>query len=211
MGVDVDQIENFMRRPRLVEIEDSDNDDEADKRRAQSRCAELERENAELKKNLGNARRQIRRLQHVGDNDPVHDQLALLLFRDVDKTHFTPRNGMALAARRLSSGLSARRCGIAFHLDVHHTTVIRWEIIFVAAIQASRKAWYQEQERIRWGNASHLHTPLPVVALPPRVFRFVRHLVRGDATNTMRYKKIPHCGGQERLLRHHNHEHHVMG
>ena len=42
------------------------------------------------------------------------------------------------------------RLGVAFLVDIHRTSVNRWELRFAAACMASRKAWYGDaQEKLQ--------------------------------------------------------------
>ena len=51
------------------------------------------------------------------------------------------RGGMAaLEVRRCVTGISSNRLGVAFLVDIHRTSVNRWELRFSAACMAGRKA-----------------------------------------------------------------------
>eukprot|EP00959_Pyramimonas_sp_CCMP1952_P186715 3904329-Pyramimonas_sp.AAC.1 len=75
-------------------------------------------------------------------------------------------------------------------MDVDHTSVCRWEINFAASVQAWRKAWFADCETWLY------HVPERPMPDPSdhscRVIRFVSHTVRGDATNTMKFKQKLH-------------------
>ena len=66
-------------------------------------------------------------------------------------------------------------------IDLHRTTLCRWEIVFHAAVLAARRSWYcgMEQALLRpaHDHVGH-HGPRPTV------FRFSSHTIRGDATNS---------------------------
>ena len=54
--------------------------------------------------------------------------------------------GMALAVRRCVTGISSNRFGVAFLVDIHRTSVKRWELRCAAACMASRKAWHRDAQ-----------------------------------------------------------------
>ena len=94
---------------------------------------------------------------------------------------------MALAVRRCVTGISSHRLGFAFLVDIHRTSVNRWELHFAATCMASRWAWYRDaQEKpCRPKESNHID----------RIFRFALHLHRGDSTNTAvsRRTKVHNC------------------
>ena len=85
-----------------------------------------------------------------------------------------------MAVRRIISGVSSLRFGKTYNISVHHTNVCRWEIMFVAATQAWRRSWYADKEH-------HLYLGTNF-RQDQRSMRFAFHLVRGDATNSMKLK-----------------------
>ena len=77
---------------------------------------------------------------------------------------------------------------LEFHrLDIHRTSVNRWELRFAAARMASKNAWYRiAQEKLyRPKESNHIDS----------VFRFAQHLDRGASTNTVvsRRTKVHKC------------------
>ena len=53
---------------------------------------------------------------------------------------------VSMAARRCASGVSARRFGLTLGIKVHHTKVVRREILLASSIQAARQMWYADRE-----------------------------------------------------------------
>ena len=49
---------------------------------------------------------------------------------------------------RLLGGLSARRLGAALFIDLHRTSVTRWEVLFTAALLASVRRWYENMQAL---------------------------------------------------------------
>ena len=199
VGVDVGQVRELLLQPRSVEISSSDQEDDvaeveepaplplpAEPTEAQ----QLRNDNARLKRKLASVQRKAERL--VVKNRRLtqavleeNTELRKLVLRGDAARYFSPRGGMGMAVRRLASGVSANRFGISNLMDVWHTTVTRWEIIFVAALQAWRRQWYTERER--WlQSCEGLGEQLEGTAALK--MRFVTHVHRGDATNTMRFK-----------------------
>ena len=115
-----------------------------------------------------------------------HNKKTLLevVLREGGHRYFTSWGGMALAARRVACGVSARRYGVVMMQALHHSTVTRWEVVFVAALQASRTSWYMDREQTLYR--------APRSASLGRTYRFVQHLVRGDGTNTMKHRRKFH-------------------
>lgn len=103
-----------------------------------------------------------------------------------------------MAARRISSGVSARRFKLVANQDVHHTTVVRWEIIFVSCIMQYHRSWYLENEAFlyeplpgpRPSNESTASTGTP--STPSLAYRHGIHVHRGDATNATHQKSKLH-------------------
>ena len=82
-----------------------------------------------------------------------------------------------MAVRRCVTGISSNRLGVAFLVDIHSSSVNRWELRFAAACMASRKAWYRDAQE-------KLHSPKESNHID-RVFRFALPLHRGDSTITV--------------------------
>eukprot|EP00959_Pyramimonas_sp_CCMP1952_P315610 6605727-Pyramimonas_sp.AAC.1 len=75
--------------------------------------------------------------------------------------YFTVWMGMSIAARRMATGVSARRFGFINMMTIDKSTMIHWEIVFVAAIQAYRRAWYADRERCLYAHLRELDQFLP--------------------------------------------------
>jgi hypothetical protein len=182
--VDTDLVFNFLTQPAIVEI---DSDVDAADPSAHSAYQCLQRENSRLKNKVYNLKRQVARLrkQCRPPDVPESECSALaLVMRGEHARYFTPQGGFVMAVRRLASGVSANRFGLSSNMDVAHTTVCKWEVQFCAALQGWRKAWYADQEMQLLN--------LPVQPQDHRVMRFVVHIVRGDATNTLKFKSKLH-------------------
>ena len=67
--------------------------------------------------------------------------------------------------------MSANRCGIALGIDVHHTTVSRWELLTDASLNQHFRMFHVEQEE-SWYNVPE-----------PNHVAAVFHGLRADATN----------------------------
>ena len=101
--------------------------------------------------------------------------------------YLATRGGVALAVRRCVTRTSSNRLGVAFLVDIHRTSVNRWELSFAAACVASRKAGYRDTQE-------KLHRPRESNHID-RVFRFALHLHRRDSTNAVasRRTKLHYC------------------
>lgn len=73
-------------------------------------------------------------------------QLRSLQLRRGDTAKFSAYGGMCLAIRRCTSNSSSRNLGIALELDVHHTTVNRWETKCDAALLGASRGFYAEMQ-----------------------------------------------------------------
>jgi hypothetical protein len=184
--VDVLQVERMLRAP--VEV-DVSSDDELPGRQVealQTRVHVLENENMQLTRKTVSSVRANRRLKTkvLEFEEPKADINFCKVFsdgRDAEGRYFSPRAGLSVAVRRMATQVSSRKFGLANAMDIHHTTVNRWEVMFNACLQASRKAWYSDREQIVY---AELETP----AQPHRRMRYVTHTHKGDATNTTKFK-----------------------
>jgi hypothetical protein len=71
-------------------------------------------------------------------------QLQAQALRKTDLARFSAYGGMCLAIRRCASNASAKNLGLALEVDVHQTTVNRWEIKCDAALIAASRGFYAE-------------------------------------------------------------------
>ena len=94
---------------------------------------------------------------------------------------------MAIVARRLIYGVSARRFGLATQMDIAHTTICCFMVIFTCAKRASRKAWYADREQSLY----EVDLSRDVIRLSSdggARYRVVLPSHRGDAGNTNKFK-----------------------
>ena len=146
--VDFDRAYDLLVRsgPLFIELESStEEEQEEDELTATRRRVEsLEAANKRLRiQNVALARlaRRYKRLARVSAPNALSsqaEQLQLVLCRGRGHRYFPMRGGLSMAARRCASGVSARRFGLTLGIKVHHTTVVRWEILLESSIQAAR-------------------------------------------------------------------------
>ena len=81
-----------------------------------------------------------------------------IYFKGSRLRYLATRDGMALAVRRCVTGFSSNRLVVAFLVDIHRTSVNRWELRFAAACMASRKAWnrYAQEKLYRPKESNHI-------------------------------------------------------
>ena len=87
---------------------------------------------------------------HVADPLMMHFGMGKrgLHFKD-SRFRYLATRGMALAVRRCLTGISPNRLGVALLVDIHRTSVNRWELHLAAVCMARRKAWHHDaQEKL---------------------------------------------------------------
>ena len=207
--LDAEQVHSFLRAAPVVDLidaSDGENDEQTSMpTSSRTRVTDLESEVQTLKQQINtltraNRRLRVLNLQQQADGEKQTDSLVAVMFKPNQASrYFSARGGMAMAVRKMISGISAKRFGISMNMDVDKTTVIRWEMLYAASVQAHRKAWYRDRESMLY---APLRTPAAATprddededadALEPqplkRIFRFATHLHRGDATNTTKFK-----------------------
>ena len=93
--------------------------------------------------------------------------------------YFSVAGGLMLALRRCLCNTAAYTAGLGFGLDVHGTTVRRWEVRLRACMLARFRDWLRTQDEACREPAIHLRQSLRI--------RFRQ--VRGDATNALVWMK----------------------
>ena len=78
--------------------------------------------------------------RHRSVDDALWNGKREIYFKESRLRYLATRGGTALAVRRSVTGISSNRPGVAFLVDIHRTSVNRWELRFAAACMASRKA-----------------------------------------------------------------------
>ena len=190
-------VESLLSQPLVIDLIDveSDGDSELDLLRCEKESLSLQV--AKLQKSNATLSRKKRRLdqyiqQEIRDRVDVGKKLDLLLCRNDGSRYFGVLGGFAMAARRIASNVSARRWGVSAGVDVHHSSVVRWELWLGAAFQAKLKCWYIDRERTFYSEIPKEELEAHPCVVPTRVFRFKVHVHRGDATNTLKLKRKDH-------------------
>ena len=99
--------------------------------------------------------------------------------------YLSVRGGLSLALRRIISGVSARRFGFIVQVDIHRTTICRWEQLLAASLHARSRAWYIDRQTHLYRLCDHC-----VQSDLPKPARVAMHIHRGDATNTTLIGKL---------------------
>ena len=100
--------------------------------------------------------------------------------------YFSMRGGMMLAARRCMPGTSAFRFGLALGIDVHGSSVTRYEIRLRAALNVSFVGFIRQCQLA----VVQAHIDAPFQADPAAVaWAFDVCLIRGDATNAQCWQR----------------------
>ena len=99
-----------------------------------------------------------------------------------DNRFFTLEGSMNLALRRCMSNSAANALGLTLQMDVHRTTVVRFEVNLRAALLASSWHFHKTYQQLLAedldGEEDHDHC-----------CRFEVHGMRGDATNSQVWQK----------------------
>ena len=93
------------------------------------------------------------------------------------------RGGLTMIMKKVLGGVSANRLGLVLGLDIHQTSVCRWEMIFAASLIASIRSWYAARQ-------SDMVSPLQSDPQgDARAVRFAVHSIRGDSTNALVWQR----------------------
>ena len=135
----------------------------------------------------GGARKQVARLKSkVARMEEVTDEMTQArkkFFKGKSLRFLSTKGGFSLVIRRIVSNTGARAILSALQVDLHRTSMYRWEVLFHSSLIAAWRCWYKEMEADLWLLRAGPGRPGPV-------YRFAAHVVRGDATNSRNSKKI---------------------
>lgn len=151
----------------------------------------LRMENQELQAQVKRLKRSNARFQDIASSrktDSTNLTRPSEFFYGRCKRYLSVRGGCWLVLRRLISGMSANRLGLALSIDIHRTSVCRWEMLFAASLLARVRHWYSEMQRALAGPViSSTGEAEPMAG--ERHVRFATHWFCGDATNALVWQK----------------------
>ena len=138
-----------MAKPResvLVPVADELDDNASLRRRLELMESQVETFKRQKKNDVQALRRLDMKLKAEQQrSEELKQQLTAATFfkPNLQRQRLSIRAGMALAIRRTLSNLAAAKVGLAFAGDIHHQTVLAWELRLDAAIKGWSKSWYQ--------------------------------------------------------------------
>ena len=186
--INTEQVKAFLVETSTFNVSSDDGEEAVDEPPPSAETLRLREELRETTAKLAKSQRHnrvlVRKLK-ASKTHKLESPLCQVFLNGREQRYFSPRGGFSMVVRRSVTGVSARRFGLANNMDVHATTVCRWELFYCASLQGFRKAWYGDREsslyqETRGGDSSQ------------SIMRFVVHVHRGDATNTLKFKKKIH-------------------
>ena len=108
------------------------------------------------------------------------------------KNHCTVHGGLALAIRRCTGNISLGGVGMTLAMDVHRSSLSRWEIRLRAARLASMRAWYRHMYQETFDNCICFCREVDVASDPAAdgAFAFAVYGLECDATNSNMWKSF---------------------